>query len=120
MTEKSVLYEVAAQALLCLVTRPTPAHARAAVDALAVYLDYVTAPPAPPPSPPAPAPTSHASKIVLGPETAGAAPASTATTASAASITLSRIRAVVDGDSTDPADWYRMILQIRDLIGVTR
>lgn len=118
MTEKSVLYEVAAQALLCLVTRPTPEHARAAVDALAVYLDYVTAPPAPPPSPPAPAPTSHASKIVLGPETATTT--GTATTASAASTTLSRIRAVVDGDSTDPADWYRMILQIRDLIGVTR
>lgn len=74
MTEKSILHKDAAQALLRLVSHPTPAHARAAVDALAVYLDYVTAPsdpPPAPPSPPAPAPTSHASKIVLGPETAG-------------------------------------------------
>jgi len=34
--------------------------------------------------------------------------------------TLAQIREAVDKDSTDPEEWYRMILKVRDIVGVTR
>lgn len=33
---------------------------------------------------------------------------------------IDQIRAVVDEDATDPAQWYKMILKVRELVGVTR
>lgn len=33
---------------------------------------------------------------------------------------VAQIRDIVDEDVTDPADWYRIILRIRELVGVTR
>lgn len=33
---------------------------------------------------------------------------------------VQQIREIVDEDVTDPADWYRIILKIRELVGVTR
>lgn len=33
---------------------------------------------------------------------------------------VAQIRATVDQDVTDPEDWYKLILKVRDLVGVTR
>ena len=33
---------------------------------------------------------------------------------------LAQIREAVDADSADPNEWYRMILKVRELVGITR
>lgn len=33
---------------------------------------------------------------------------------------IDQIREVVDHDTTDPAQWYKIILKVRELVGVTR
>ena len=33
---------------------------------------------------------------------------------------LDQIRVVVDQDVTEPSEWYKIILAVRDLVGVTR
>jgi hypothetical protein len=33
---------------------------------------------------------------------------------------IDQIRTVVDQDVTDPSEWYKIIIAVRDLVGVTR
>lgn len=33
---------------------------------------------------------------------------------------IEQIREVVDQDATEPGDWYKIILKVRELVGVTR
>lgn len=33
---------------------------------------------------------------------------------------IDQIRDIVDEDTSDPAQWYKIILKVRDLVGVTR
>lgn len=41
-------------------------------------------------------------------------------TATPDAMLVQEIRDIVDQDVTDPADWYKIILAIRELVGVTR
>lgn len=120
----------AAEALRIMVESPIPLNALRAVDALTRHFIASTAPPISPPIPPAP--TSHAGHPAtpaeemtpdIAPPTSTSLPTSLPKilpTSTPPTIVLAQVRAVVDTDAPTPEEWYRIILQIRDLVGVTR
>lgn len=102
-----------------MVESPIPLNALRAVDALTRHFIASTASTAPTALPIPPAPTSHAGHPATPAEemTPDIAPPTTSTPPT---IVLAQVRAVVDTDAPTPEEWYRIILQIRDLVGVTR